>query len=283
MSRARISWIGGPVLRARMEGPFSVYEALAVGPARLLGEVIQLRGDELVAQVYEDTTGLEPGTIVEGSGQPLSVPLGPGAAGRDLRWSAAPAHRRAGFPRASGSNRRDPGTICVHAFAHGGRGPGTGVRARRRRDGAAATPARAARRPRPARLDRRGRRVPGRRARRDLHGPGRTTARDRDAPALARAQRASRGGTAAGQRADDHGPAHPRHALPRGARRSRDAARRLRHGQDGAAGSPRQVVRRRRDRLRRLRRARQRDGGSAGRIPAARGPALRPPARSSAR
>ena len=81
MSRARISWIGGPVLRARMEGPFSVYEALAVGPAQLLGEVIQLRGDELVAQVYEDTTGLEPGTTVEGSGGPLSVPLGPGLLG----------------------------------------------------------------------------------------------------------------------------------------------------------------------------------------------------------
>jgi V/A-type H+-transporting ATPase subunit A len=81
VSRARISWIGGPVLRARMEGPFSVYESLAVGPARLLGEVIQLRGDELVAQVYEDTTGLEPGTVVEGSGQPLTVPLGPGLLG----------------------------------------------------------------------------------------------------------------------------------------------------------------------------------------------------------
>ncbi len=81
MSRARISWIGGPVLRARMEGPFSIYEALSVGPARLLGEVIQLRGDELVAQVYEDTTGLEPGTMIEGSGQPLSVPLGPGLLG----------------------------------------------------------------------------------------------------------------------------------------------------------------------------------------------------------
>jgi V/A-type H+-transporting ATPase subunit A len=81
MSRARVSWIGGPVLRARMEGPFSIYESLAVGPKRLLGEVIQLRGDELVAQVYEDTTGLEPGTTIEGSGQPLSVPLGPGLLG----------------------------------------------------------------------------------------------------------------------------------------------------------------------------------------------------------
>jgi V/A-type H+-transporting ATPase subunit A len=64
-----------------MEGPFSVYEALSVGPHRLLGEVIQLRGDELVAQVYEDTTGLEPGEVVEGSGRALSVPLGPGLLG----------------------------------------------------------------------------------------------------------------------------------------------------------------------------------------------------------
>ena len=77
MSLARVTWIGGPVLRARMEGPFSVHEALAVGPDRLLGEVIQLRGDELVAQVYEDTTGLAPGTRVDGTGHALSVALGP--------------------------------------------------------------------------------------------------------------------------------------------------------------------------------------------------------------
>jgi V/A-type H+-transporting ATPase subunit A len=81
VSRAVISWIGGPVLRARMTGPFTVYEAVWVGPRRLLGEVIQLKGDELVAQVYEDTTGLEPGVTVEGSGRTLSVPLGPGLLG----------------------------------------------------------------------------------------------------------------------------------------------------------------------------------------------------------
>jgi len=81
MSEAVISWIGGPVLRARVNGHFSVYEALAVGPRRLLGEVIQLKGDELVAQVYEDTTGLEPGNGVAGTGQPLSVSLGPGLLG----------------------------------------------------------------------------------------------------------------------------------------------------------------------------------------------------------
>ena len=69
------------MLRARMTGPFTVYEALSVGPRRLLGEVIQLKGDELVAQVYEDTTGLEPGQAVEGTGRALSVNLGPGLLG----------------------------------------------------------------------------------------------------------------------------------------------------------------------------------------------------------
>ncbi len=81
MSEARITWIGGPVLRACATGPFSIFEALAVGERRLLGEVIQLRGDELVAQVYEDTTGLEPGMPVVGLSRPLSVTLGPNLLG----------------------------------------------------------------------------------------------------------------------------------------------------------------------------------------------------------
>lgn len=81
MSTARITWIGGPVLRARTDGDFRVYEAVAVGPRRLLGEIIQLRGQEIVAQVYEDTTGLEPGDVVAGTGLSLSVPLGPGLLG----------------------------------------------------------------------------------------------------------------------------------------------------------------------------------------------------------
>jgi len=81
VSQAVITWIGGPVLRARMTGPFGVYEAVSVGPRRLLGEVIQLKGEELVAQVYEDTTGLEPGDEVTGTGRALSVKLGPGLLG----------------------------------------------------------------------------------------------------------------------------------------------------------------------------------------------------------
>jgi V/A-type H+-transporting ATPase subunit A len=81
VSVAKIAWIGGPVLRARVEGPFSIFEALDIGERRLLGEVIQLREDEIVAQVYEDTTGLEPGMPVSGRGRPLSVRLGPGLLG----------------------------------------------------------------------------------------------------------------------------------------------------------------------------------------------------------
>ncbi|PLX36250.1 MAG: ATPase [Hyphomicrobiales bacterium] len=81
MPEARISWIAGPVLHARSKAPFRVGEAVEVGPDRLPGEIIRLEGDEFVAQVYEDTTGLKPGDTVHGTGQALSVPLGPGLLG----------------------------------------------------------------------------------------------------------------------------------------------------------------------------------------------------------
>ena len=81
VARATIRWISGPVLRARVlpsrsEG-FRLREAIRVGPQRLLGEVIRVQTDEIVAQVYEDTTGLAPGVAIEGSGDLLSVTVGP--------------------------------------------------------------------------------------------------------------------------------------------------------------------------------------------------------------
>ena len=82
MSRATLTWASGPVIHARMEGSFQIYEALAVGERGLLGEVVQLNGDELVAQVYESTGGLEAGMTLEGTGAPLSVLLGPGLLGQ---------------------------------------------------------------------------------------------------------------------------------------------------------------------------------------------------------
>ncbi len=77
MSEAVIRWIGGPVLYARAKGEFRVGEVIEVGARRLPGEVIRLKDDELIAQVYEDTTGLRPGDPVYGTGGPLSVRLGP--------------------------------------------------------------------------------------------------------------------------------------------------------------------------------------------------------------
>jgi V/A-type H+-transporting ATPase subunit A len=77
MSRAILRWISGPVLRAAREGDFALREAVAVGARGLLGEVVRIDGGEIVVQVYEDTTGLRPGAVVEGSGLPLAVELGP--------------------------------------------------------------------------------------------------------------------------------------------------------------------------------------------------------------
>ena len=81
MAEAELSWVSGPVIRARPRGVFSVSEAVEVGPNRLLGEVIRLAREEIVVQVYEDTTGLRPGDAVTGRGQPLSARLGPGLLG----------------------------------------------------------------------------------------------------------------------------------------------------------------------------------------------------------
>ncbi len=81
MSVAVIRWIGGPVLHARTEDTFYLHEAVSIGESGLLGEVIRLEGDRLVAQVYEDTTGLRPGDPVVGSGKPLSISLGPALLG----------------------------------------------------------------------------------------------------------------------------------------------------------------------------------------------------------
>jgi V/A-type H+/Na+-transporting ATPase subunit A len=82
VTEARIRWISGPVLRARTAESFHVHEAIAVGEHALPGEIIQLDRDEIVAQIYEDTTGLKPGDRVRGTGSALSVPLGPGLLGR---------------------------------------------------------------------------------------------------------------------------------------------------------------------------------------------------------
>ena len=59
-----------------------MYETVEVGESKLIGEVIRLTGDVAFIQVYESTSGLRPGEPVVGTGQPLSVLLGPGIIGK---------------------------------------------------------------------------------------------------------------------------------------------------------------------------------------------------------
>ena len=59
MSKALIKWISGPVLRAQAQGVFFINEAVRVGEQNLLGEVIRIQEQEITAQVYEDTSGLQ--------------------------------------------------------------------------------------------------------------------------------------------------------------------------------------------------------------------------------
>ena len=59
-----------------------MYETVEVGESKLIGEVIRLTGDVAFIQVYETTSGLKPGEPVVGTGQPLSVTLGPGIIGQ---------------------------------------------------------------------------------------------------------------------------------------------------------------------------------------------------------
>ena len=81
MAEATVSWLSGPVLRARTAGRFHVSDSILVGEGRLLGEVIRVETGGIVAQVYEDTTGLRPGDHVTTSSEPLSIRLRPGLLG----------------------------------------------------------------------------------------------------------------------------------------------------------------------------------------------------------
>ena len=73
-----ISKISGPVVVAKGMRGAQMYEVARVGEERLLGEIIELKNDTAVIQVYENTSMLRPKEKVESTGTPLSVNLGPG-------------------------------------------------------------------------------------------------------------------------------------------------------------------------------------------------------------
>ncbi len=81
-AEGRIVWISGPAVRADGMSDAKMYETVTVGNDKLVGEVIRLTGDVAFIQVYESTAGLKPGEPVVGTGNPLSVLLGPGIIGQ---------------------------------------------------------------------------------------------------------------------------------------------------------------------------------------------------------
>ena len=82
VSKGKIVWVSGPAVRADGMSSTKMYETVEVGESKLIGEVIRLTGDVAFIQVYETTSGLKPGEPVVGTGQPLSVTLGPGIIGQ---------------------------------------------------------------------------------------------------------------------------------------------------------------------------------------------------------
>lgn len=79
MSRTgTIYGINGPVIYLKGNTGFMMSEMVYVGKERLVGEVISLDKDLTTIQVYEETSGLRPGEIVEATGSPVSVTLAPG-------------------------------------------------------------------------------------------------------------------------------------------------------------------------------------------------------------
>lgn len=75
-TKGTITRISGPVVYAQLQG--SVNDVVKVGVDGLLGEIIEIRGETSVVQVYEETTGIKPGEKIINTHEPLSVTLGPG-------------------------------------------------------------------------------------------------------------------------------------------------------------------------------------------------------------
>ena len=78
MSKGKIKKVAGPLVIAEGMRDANMYDVVRVSSQRLIGEIIEMHGDEASIQVYEETGGLGPGEPVESTDRPLSVELGPG-------------------------------------------------------------------------------------------------------------------------------------------------------------------------------------------------------------
>lgn len=78
MTEGRIIKVSGPLVVAEGMREANMFDVVRVGKDRLIGEIIEMRGDRASIQVYEETAGLGCGDAVVSTGEPLSVELGPG-------------------------------------------------------------------------------------------------------------------------------------------------------------------------------------------------------------
>ncbi|MBL7153269.1 MAG: V-type ATP synthase subunit A, partial [Phycisphaerae bacterium] len=76
--QGKIVKVAGPVVVADGMTGARMYDVVRVGEMNLIGEIVELRGDNASIQVYEETTGMGPGEPVVDTEAPLSVELGPG-------------------------------------------------------------------------------------------------------------------------------------------------------------------------------------------------------------
>lgn len=81
MITGNIIKIAGPVIVGDGMKGTQMHEMVKVGNDKLIGEIIELEGDQATIQVYEETAGMKPGEPIESTGGPLSVELGPGILG----------------------------------------------------------------------------------------------------------------------------------------------------------------------------------------------------------
>ena len=78
MSTGVIKKVAGPLVIAEGMRDANMFDVVRVSKQRLIGEIIEMHGDEASIQVYEETSGLGPGEPVESMEVPMSVELGPG-------------------------------------------------------------------------------------------------------------------------------------------------------------------------------------------------------------
>ncbi len=81
MNSGKIVKVSGPLVVAEGLQDANMFDVVRVGDRGLIGEIIEMRKDRASIQVYEETAGLGPGSLVESTGAPLSVELGPGMIG----------------------------------------------------------------------------------------------------------------------------------------------------------------------------------------------------------